>query len=59
MQGSFYDLLTPGQLRFYPRALTGANIQELFQYGATFEDISTGSVAHDVAPIAVAGRYIP
>jgi hypothetical protein len=52
--------LTLGQLRFYPRALTSANIQELYQYGATFEDISTGSVAHDLTPIAQAGtgRYI-
>ena len=47
--------LTIGQLRFHPRALSRANIQELIQYGATFEDISTGSEPHDVAMIALAG----
>lgn len=30
-----------GQLRFYPRALTAANIQEIYAFGSTLADIST------------------
>ena len=30
-----------GQLRFYPRALSTANVKEIFQYGSTLEDLAT------------------
>ena len=30
-----------GQLRFYPKALTFANIEEIFGFGSTLADIST------------------
>jgi hypothetical protein len=30
-----------GQLRFYPDALTSANIEEIFSFGSTLADIST------------------
>jgi hypothetical protein len=30
-----------GQLRFYPKAMTSANIEEIFSFGSTLEDIST------------------
>ena len=35
--------LTLGQLRFHPRSLTKADIEELYQYGNRLSDMSTGS----------------
>ena len=37
-----------GQLRFYPRALGAASIKEIYKYGSTLADISTGANAYDV-----------
>ncbi len=37
-----------GQLRFYPRALSAASVKEIYKYGATLADISTGAKAYDV-----------
>jgi hypothetical protein len=33
-----------GQLRFYPRSLTVANVEEIFEFGATLADISTVAI---------------
>jgi hypothetical protein len=37
-----------GQLRFYPKATTSANIEEIFGFGSTLADISTGSQPTDI-----------
>jgi len=49
-----------GQLRFYPRALSGANIEEIYEYGSTLADISTGSgpMDADLEPLAAMQRSL-
>ena len=37
-----------GQFRFYPKALSAANIEEIYGFGSTLADISTGSQPFDV-----------
>ena len=37
-----------GQLRFYPRSLSASSIHEIYTFGSTLADISTGAKAFDV-----------
>jgi hypothetical protein len=42
-----------GQLRFYPRPLSLANVQEIYKYGSTLADISTGATAFEVGAMGL------
>ena len=49
------DLLTLAYVavRFYPRPLSAANVQEIYQYGSTLPDISTGATTFNVGAMGL------
>jgi hypothetical protein len=40
-------------VRFYPRPLSAANVQEIYKYGSTLADMSTGATAFDVGAMGL------
>lgn len=49
-----------GQLRFYPRALTKSDIEEIYQFGSRLSDMSTGSQPFKASedPLSGLGRSL-